>query len=511
MRNRFFKKLIIFAAMLIVVLPVCGCSGSSRIYPTGIDELDGLRAGAAMGTIHDVVIEEHFPNSEISYYNTYADQLLALENNKVDYFVADEIKIHHMTAGREDFLLFEDSLFITDFGYIFRKDTSDNDFLEQQMNDFIKKSAEDGFSDYLHDKWLVNVAEAVDNADPLDFTLTGENGIIRFAVSQSSPPFCFVSKNELNGYDIEFFLAFCREYGYGAEFHASDFAGMIPAVSSGKCDIGGSSISITEERAKSVDFSDSYCRSNIIAVVAKDSSSFSIDKIVEAFKKTFIDEDRWKTILEGLGVSMIITFTAAVAGSLLGFIIYMICRRGNRFLNGLFDAFTWIYKGLPAVVILMILYYVIFADSALSGVWISAIAFGISVGVGVYAMLKTAVLSIGRGQKEGAYSLGFTDSQTFFRIILPQAMPQFLPNYKSALITLLHSTSIVGYIAVQDLTKVSDIIRSRTFEAFFPLIATALIYLFLVWLISLGIKAITKRFDYKRRSIKKIKKKFKQK
>ncbi|MDO4219221.1 MAG: transporter substrate-binding domain-containing protein [Synergistaceae bacterium] len=511
-KNNFMKRVTIFTFFILLLfslLFLAGRSEAKRAYPKSVKELNGLKAGTLTGAITDIIIEENFPDSKICYYNNLADLLIGLENNKIDYFLSDKIAANYMIANESGFLMLDESLLDQPYGFIFQKGSIKTAKLKKQLNEFIGESKKNGYLDSLAEKWFVDVAAAADNAPPLDTKFDGKNGVIKIAVSQAIVPFSFVSNGSLNGHDIEFLVNFCKKYGYGVEFYASDFDGIIPAVSSGKCDIGASCITITEERAKSVDFSAPYAMNPIIAIVMKKASGFSLSSIKDSFEKTFIQEDRWRIVLDGLGVTAIITIVSTIIGSLLGFCLYLIYRKGNRFFNKFLDAFALVYKGLPAVVILMILYYIIFAKSSLSGLWVSSIAFAISLGLSVYSMLGVAVKSIGRGQIEGAYSLGFTDTQTFFRIVLPQSMTQFLPNYKGALISLLQSTSIVGYIAVQDLTKVSDIIRSRTFEAFFPLIATALIYLFLVWQITLVIKSVTLKFNFKHRPPKQILKKFK--
>ena len=510
-KHNFTKRVTIFTLftlLLFSLLFLAGRSDAKRAYPKSVNELNGLKAGTLIGAMTDTIIEKNFPDSKLFYYNSLADLLIGLRNDKIDYFLSDKITANYMLANESGFLVLEESLLDQPYGFIFQKNCTKTAKLKKQLNEFIEESKKNGYLDSLADKWFVDVAAAVDNASPLDVKFGGKNGVVKIAVSQAVVPFSFISNGALNGHDIEFLVSFCKKYDYGVEFYASDFNGIMPAVSSGKCDIGASCITITEERAKSVDFTVPYAMNPIIAIVMEQTSGFSLSGIKASFEKTFIQEDRWCIVLDGLGVTAIITILSTIIGSLLGFFLYLIYRKDNSFFNKFLDAFALVYKGLPSVVILMILYYIIFAKSSLSGIWVSSIAFAISLGLSVYSTLGVAVKSIDRGQIEGAYSLGFTDNQTFFRIVLPQAMTQFLPHYKVTLISLLQSTSIVGYIAVQDLTKVSDIIRSRTFEAFFPLIATALIYLFLVWLITLAMKAVMLKFNFKHRSAKQILKKF---
>ncbi len=156
-------------------------------------------------------------------------------------------------------------------------------------------------------------------------------------------------------------------------------------------------------------------------------------------------------------------------------------------------------QGMPVVVLLMILYYIIFAKSQISGTLVAIIAFTLVFGCGVFGMLKMGVGAIDKGQTEAALALGYGDVQTFFRIIFPQAIPHFLPAYKGESVALVKATAIVGYIAVQDLTKMGDIVRGRTYEAFFPLIAVAVIYFILGGALTFLVGRVEKILNPRRR------------
>jgi polar amino acid transport system substrate-binding protein len=155
--------------------------------------------------------------------------------------------------------------------------------------------------------------------------------------------------------------------------------------------------------------------------------------------------------------------------------------------------------GMPGVVLLMIFYYVIFGGVSISGAWVSVIAFTLVFGSAVYSMLETGVGAIDKGQTEAACALGYTDRQAFFRVVLPQAVPHILPSYTGQVTSLIKATAVVGYIAVQDLTKMGDIIRSRTYEAFFPLITVAVLYFILAGILSFAVKRIGRLLDTKQR------------
>jgi polar amino acid transport system substrate-binding protein len=240
------------------------------------------------------------------------------------------------------------------------------------------------------------------------------------------------------------------------------------------------------------------------AAAGQSESSFW-DDVKQSFEKTFIREERWKLIVEGIGVTMLISLCSVVAGSLLGFGLYMLSRSDVKILQKLTKGLTKVYSriiaGTPVVVILMILFYVIFGSVRdMSGILVAIMGFTLTFGAFVYDHMTVSVNSVDRGQTEAAYALGYTKNKTFFRIIFPQAMRIFMPSYCGHAVELVKATAVVGYIAVNDLTKMGDIIRSNTYEAFFPLIATAVIYFLLTWGVSLLLRLVRLRFEPKRRS-----------
>ena len=224
------------------------------------------------------------------------------------------------------------------------------------------------------------------------------------------------------------------------------------------------------------------------------------DGIRDSFNKTFLRENRYQLFLSGIGTTMLITLLSIFFGTELGFIVFMLCRNGDRIANGITKVCVWLVRGTPMVVLLMILYYIIFASVAISGIAVAVIGFTLTFGATVFGLLRMGVGTIDRGQYEAAYALGHSNRHTFFKIILPQAVPHVLPAYQGEIVGLLKATAIVGYIAVQDLTKMGDIVRSRTYEAFFPLIAVTVIYFVLEAILGFAISRIRISIDPKKRS-----------
>ncbi len=229
--------------------------------------------------------------------------------------------------------------------------------------------------------------------------------------------------------------------------------------------------------------------------------------IKKDFIKTFITDDRWKYLWNGLGVTLRITFFALILGVVIGVVIAIVrsthdknidtmrpgVGRGLlRFFNGLCKLYLTVIRGTPVVIQLMIIYYVIFSSSN-NGVLIGTLAFGINSGAYVAEIIRGGIMSIDNGQFEAGRSLGFNYVQTMWYIIIPQAFKNVLPSLANEFIVLLKETSVAGYVAVNDLTKGGDIIRGITYISFMPLIAVAVIYLIMVIFFSKLVSILERR------------------
>lgn len=220
--------------------------------------------------------------------------------------------------------------------------------------------------------------------------------------------------------------------------------------------------------------------------------------MTDKFYLNFIKDDRWKYIVEGLGVTLQITFAAVIIGIVLGFLVAVVRATYDKtgklkVLNWICNVYLTVFRGTPIVVQLMIIYYVIFASMDISKVVAAILAFGINSGAYVAEIIRSGIMSIDNGQFEAGRSLGFNYIQTMWHIVLPQALKNVLPALGNEFIVLLKETSVYGYIALQDLTKGGDIIRSRTYDAFMPLIAVALIYLVMVMVFSKLLEVLERR------------------
>ena len=209
-----------------------------------------------------------------------------------------------------------------------------------------------------------------------------------------------------------------------------------------------------------------------------------MDKISDNLYKTFVYDDRYKYILEGLGNTLIIAFFAVIIGVIIGIIISLV--RNNYEVNGkgkisnfIANSYVTIIRGTPVILQLMIIYYVIFKSSDVNILIVGILAFGINSGAYVSEIIRSGINAIDKGQLEAGLALGLSYSKVMRLVIMPQAIKNILPALGNEFITLLKET-----IGILELTKASDIIASRTYDYFFPLIVIALIYLALTYFLS---------------------------
>ena len=491
-----------------MVLVVKGGDSSASEQPSAqtvyssLEDLAGKKIGVLTGSIFDKVAQEKIPGIQPEYLNAMSDMPVALQADKIDAYLIDEPIFRNISRNYpEEYII--DQLTYEDYAFLFPKNSERHEKICAELNEFLAESWENGTMQEISDKWITGDTETA----RIDFTgLTGENGTLKMAVSSElGMPFTFMKNNEFAGYDIEVIVRFCRDRGYALELSDYSISGMLTATSAGKADIAGGCVSITEERKESILFSEPDYHGGIVLIGTKGvAEEDSASGIAESFTKTFLRESRWKLFVNGIGVTLLITLLSTVFGTALGFGIYMLYRKNYKPFNVAVNLLMDILEKTPVVVILMILYYIAFGKSNLKGVWVSVIGFSIMFACTFVGTLKIGVMAVDRGQTEASLALGFTDRRSFLRVIFPQAAKHFLPNYKGQIVSLLKDTAVVGYIAVQDLTKVGDIVRSRTYEAFFPLVATAVIYFLLAWLLTRLVQCIEFRTDPTRRSREKI-------
>lgn len=491
------------------------------VLNNGVTALDYKNRHFAIitGGFQDELLKKMYPNAECDYYKSTADCIAAVSMGKCDASIVTYFQARQALPDYDNLAILPKNLLPIDMGFIFGK-TQKGKALLDEFNQFYNSFKESKEGKALYDYWIESRNH--DNAKVCDFeSLKGKKGKLRLCCSGVKEPFNYIKDNKLTGYESCLVYEFCKRNGYRAEIEMVDFDSLILNITTGKSDIAFDSLVRTKEREQKVYFSDQICAMPTVIVynvdkakeygyvrqndtmegVAKKSFFYELK---ESFIKTFIKENRWKPLLEGLGITMLITVLSCVFGTLLGFVLSIVSLMKSKLGKVLKKIVAWyvnIFEGTPILVILLVLYYVIFGDSDLEPGIVAIIAFSLNLAAFVSESMRAGILAIDKGQREAALALGFSEKQSFFKVIFPQAARHFLPVYRGNIITMFKGTSVVGFIAIQDLTKAGDIIRSRTYEALFPLLSVAIIYFLISYVITLILKAVEKRIDPEKKAL----------
>ncbi len=233
----------------------------------------------------------------------------------------------------------------------------------------------------------------------------------------------------------------------------------------------------------------------LVLIYNKENIIKLFSSIYSSFIRTVIDEKRYILFLNGLKSTLLISFLSIIIGTLFGFILFLLHRSKIKILKIISLVLVRFLQGVPVTVLLLTFYFGIFGSINIEPIIVAVIAFSIYFSAYVCEIIKGAFSSINRTQIDSAYALGFTKIQTFKYIVFPQVLSYVIPVYKNESVSLIKSTSIAGYISIMELTKASDIIRNRTYEAFFPLIFTALIYFIICYVFCKLLDLIYKKIN----------------
>ena len=499
------KRAARFAALLpaLLALALCaaGCGGAgSGSAVTSVRDLNaaGKRIGVSSGTPDDKVVAAVMPLAKIVYEKDAYAAYMAVAQGKLDAFAYDRLNMEvAIKNGLPGVRLLDEPLGEGNRVAIGISPVSKIPDLERQVNAFIDAIRADGTLDDAYARWVVEGDARMPDVplpENAPFTLTvGTSGNVM--------PYSYYEGTRLTGRDVELAARLAAWLGARVEFKVYDYDAIVPAAQSGDVDCILANLYVTPERAEALAFSQPLWVSEVALLVrdegAKGAGFWA--SLADSFEKTFVREGRWRLFVSGIGTTLLITALSILFGTALGFGAFLLCRRGGRIANAVTRLLVWLVEGMPAVVLLMILYYVVFGRVSVSGTAVSVLAFTLVFGAAVYAMVKTGTGAVDRGQAEAACSLGFTDRRAFFRVVLPQALPQILPPYRSQIKALIKATAVVGYVAVEDVTKMSDIVRSRTYDAFFPLITVAVIYFLLAAALTAAVDRLEIASDPRRR------------
>ena len=495
------KKTSIIAFMLLLTVVITGISACSNDNSKAGKEvknagdLSGAKIGVQLGTTGDIYVSDYENDgsgTKVERYNKGADAIQALKLGKIDCVVIDEQPALEFVKQNTGLKILDDEFTKEGYALCIGKD---NPELLENVNTAIEKLQSDGTIDSIINNYIGSDSQ-IGKTPYEKKDVERKNGTLKIGTNAEFPPYEYYEDNQITGIDIDIMQAVCDELGMDMQVEDMAFDSIIAAITSGKVDVGASGFTVTEDRKKNINFTDSYITTKQ-DIIVKDGSSSSKIGLKEKLYDNFVKDSRYMYIVKGLGNTVVITLFAVMLGIILGFLIAVVRTSHDRnggltILNGLCQAYLTIIRGTPVMIQLLIIYYVILA-SVTNKILVAAIAFGLNSAAYVAEIVRSGIMSVEIGQFEAGRSLGLNYKQTMTSIILPQAVKNILPALLNEVISLLKETSISGYIGLMDLTKGGDIIRSNTYEAFLPLIAVAIIYLVIVMILSRCVSRLERR------------------
>jgi polar amino acid transport system substrate-binding protein len=486
----------LLALVLGVTLGLCAWA---QPLISGIESLRHARIGVIQGSAHDIYAQKHFPEARLLQFVAVPDMILAVEAGHLDAAIYDEGGLRAMLKEKPHMAQLGDSIFEAQVGAGFHPDS---DTLRQQFNAFVTQIKADGTWQDMVDRWIHQ-----GRTEMPAIALQPDAPPLRVGNAILGLPSVAVQNGQKVGFEIEMATRFAAAIGRQPTWNTVDWNALIPALVSKKIDVIISSMYITPERQKRIDFSAPYytsgnyfftlaSRISGAAATEPDRSAGSFwSRLKDSFYSNLILEDRYVMLLDGLWVTLKLSVFSALLGTLIGAVVCALRMAPEPWLSVPARIYIAVLRGTPVLVLLMLIFYVVFASVPVNPVWIAIIAFGLNFGAYAAEIFRSGVQSIDRGQTEAGVSMGFSSIATFWHIVLPQTIQRILPVYKGEFISMVKMTSIVGYVAVQDLTKASDIIRSRTFDAFFPLVMVAVLYFGLAWVLIQVLEWVERRTD----------------
>ena len=458
-------------------------------------DFTGKKIGVQLGTTGDVYATDYEDDgtAKIERYNKAADAIQALKQQKLDCVLLDEQPAKAFVARNSDIRILPKEFTQENYALCLKKGNKD---LLDKVNAALGKLKEDGTIQ----KIITNYIGTDEEKGTMSYEKKDvqRKGKLIVATNAEFPPYEYVENGKIVGIDMDIMQAICDELGMELSIENMKFDSIIAAVNAGKADVGAAGMTVTEDRKKNVDFSDSYTTSKqVIIVYNKDAQSGGLSFGAKV-KQNFIEEDRWHYLVDGLGTTLLITVLSILVGLFLGTLIAVVRtihdQNGKfKFLNFLCKVYLTIIRGTPAVLQLLIIYYGIFNAVNVSKVLVAVIAFGLNSAAYVAEVIRSGINAVDKGQFEAGRCLGLSYKQTMSSIIMPQAFKNMLPALLNEFISLLKETAVCGYIALQDLTMGGDIIRSQTFDAFLPLIAVAIVYLIIVMILTRVVTILERR------------------
>lgn len=476
----------LLAAALAMLLCAWGCTSGKK---TALElhseaDLSGLTLAYPSGSYYQ---NKFASREDVTSFatNTESDAVQAVRQGQADVLVVDEVALTREDMERLGVkLAFRGEEFF-DVAFAVQKGNSE---LLLQLDSFIVSAPLGNI--------ITHWTEGAPTVEEPAYTISETAAPLRCICSVNMAPISYIGdRGEWMGMDADILRRFAHSIGRPFQMQYVDFGAAIIALQTGQADVMSACLFVTEERKKNVDFSIPYYQCHP-GYFVKDGGNSGRMGIGERLKMNLLTESRWKLIVDGLLETLKITFLSILLGTVLGIGLCACMRSRRKGLRTLAGIYGYFINGIPTLVLLLIMFYVVFAGTGVNASLVAVVTFALCFASSSGAIFDTAISSVPKGQTEAGLSLGFTPFRTFTGIVFPQAVQKGLPLYAAECVALLKSTSIVGYIAIQDITRASDLIRSRTFDALIPLLVVTILYFVLAWLIRLLLNLFLTKKQY---------------
>ena len=466
---------------------------------TEFEDLNGKTIGLNSGAPFEELIKSKIPEmKEFLYFSSGPDMMAALKAGKIDaYFMNDAVGSLSVNLD-SSIAIFPQALGETTYGFAFKKNSEERAKWQAAYDKIPKEKLQE-----LFEKWT-GADESVKTLPEQDWP--GSKGTVRVAACDTQMPMSYRGKNgQVLGFDIEVILLIAKELDVHVDITGMDFPSVMPTIESGKADIGTGAIVVSKERKELVDFIEYYPASYILIVrslAAEEKETGILNSLKGSFYRTFIKENRYKMVIEGLFTTIVMSVFSGLFGLILAFALVLLRYSDNPVFNRVIAVYRSLMSGIPAVVILMVLYYIVFGKATFPAIIVAIIGFSLLFASRAFGVIWSTLESVDPGQREAALALGYTEARAFREIIIPQARRIIQPLIVAQFVALVKETSVAGYITVLELTRVGDLIRGRTLEAFFPLLAIALLYYVLIRCLEKAADLMENHFKHEREARK---------
>lgn len=487
------RKSIALCLGLLLALCLLFTDCSRKEQPANVNIPQDCKIGALIGTTFQKSIHSVYPQAQILYYENLSLMCLALKKGQIDAFVCMSNGSNDLLSKNPGIRHYQTPVALHDTSAMVFRQT--DLVLEIQFNTFLDSIKANGTLERIRNNWFAA------DAPRKEYHPTVTQGEpINVGVETGQSFSTLLIDDEVTGFEPELLLRFGDYINRPVHLVEMRSVGMIPALLSGRLDMIANNVTPTLARSKNLLFSQPYDIYPVCFCVY-DPSIISEQKAPfgETVKQNIFEEKRYMLILEGLLNTLIITFLSIVFGYLGGLLLVIAKQRG-RITKRFAEFYCEFIESIPIVVLLLFMFYVVFATSHMSAMTVAVITFSLYFTVGAADAIERSADSVDKGQLEAGVAMGFKQLQVLAYILVPQAADEFFSQFRNKAVGLIENTSIVGFIAIKDMTMVTDLIRSQTYNSLIPLAIVAALYFGIAFGITKSFEIMAGKFSYKKRN-----------